>query len=252
MDKVVIFADHNIGYQLVEYLFKNQTNYKVIRIYTNQSNNSWWNRIENNKNLSHVLQFYDSLKTPNDIQLMDVHYLLLLSWKHIIPETLIKSVRKEVINVHYSLLPNHRGVYPINNAIMNGDRKTGVTYHVVNKEIDSGDIIAQENIEILWTDDVDTLLNKLDELAFNLFKKFWPERNKWIKNAIKQENTLTYNSRKNFELSNLISIQNHYRAVDLFNIIRSKTFNGKPTAYFVDEQSGEKFSITIKIDKLEE
>lgn len=252
MDKVVVFADHNIGYELVEYLYNNQSDYKIVKIYTNQNSQSWWNRIEDNKNVAHILEFYDSQKTPSQLQFMEVDYLLLLSWKHIIPETLINSIRKKVINLHYSLLPNHRGVYPINNAIMNGDEVTGVTYHIVNTEIDSGDIIAQEKTHIQWTDDSYTLLNKLDTIALNLFTKIWPERNKWNTYLTKQENPLTYNSRKKFELSNLISMQKQYQAVDFVNLLRSKTFNGKTSAYFIDEKSGEKFSITIKINKLDE
>ena len=179
MDKIVVFADHNIGYQLVEYLICNQSDYDIVAIYTNQNKQSWWNRIEDNKNVSHILHYYDILKTPCQIQLMEVDYLLLFSWKYIIPEIIINSVRKNVINLHYSLLPNHRGVYPINNAIMNGDRETGVTYHIVNNKIDCGDIIAQEKTDILWTDDVNSLLNKLDTIALDLFKKIWPERINW-------------------------------------------------------------------------
>lgn len=252
MDKVVVLADHNIGYDLVEYLFNNQSDFKLEKIYTNQNNQSWWKRIEDNKNIYHILNFYDSHKTPNELQLLEIDYLLLLSWKHIIPETLINSVRKKVVNLHYSLLPNHRGVYPINNAIMNGDKATGITYHVVNAEIDSGDIIAQEKIDIMWTDDTYTLLKKLDAIAFNLFKEIWPNRTKWDVRLIKQEKNLSYNSKKKFELSNLISMQKYYKAEDLVNILRSKTFNEKTSAYFIDEESGEKFSIKIKIVKLDE
>jgi len=52
------------------------------------------------------------------------------------------------INLHASLLPNYRGAAPINWAIVNGETKTGVTTFFINEEIDTGDLIAQREVEI--------------------------------------------------------------------------------------------------------
>ncbi|NQV02679.1 MAG: methionyl-tRNA formyltransferase [Bacteroidia bacterium] len=51
-------------------------------------------------------------------------------------------------NLHASLLPQYRGAAPINRAIMNGDRETGVTTFFINEDIDTGDILMQESIQI--------------------------------------------------------------------------------------------------------
>lgn len=67
-------------------------------------------------------------------------------------EYLTKALRdiphKAIINVHPSLLPKYRGAAPIQRAIMNGDAETGVSIMYVAKEMDAGDILAQESLPI--------------------------------------------------------------------------------------------------------
>jgi len=64
-------------------------------------------------------------------------------------------------NLHASLLPQYRGAAPINHAIINGETKTGVTTFFIEKEIDTGNIIAQKELDILPDDDAGTLHDKL-------------------------------------------------------------------------------------------
>ncbi len=64
-------------------------------------------------------------------------------------------------NLHASLLPQYRGAAPINWAIINGEKKTGVTTFFLQHEIDTGDILLQEEMEILDSDNVGTMYTKL-------------------------------------------------------------------------------------------
>ncbi len=64
-------------------------------------------------------------------------------------------------NLHASLLPDYRGAAPINWAVMNGDKKSGVTTFMLDKDIDTGDIIAVKEVEISDSDTVGTLHDKL-------------------------------------------------------------------------------------------
>lgn len=64
-------------------------------------------------------------------------------------------------NMHASLLPNYRGAAPINWAIINGDKKTGVTTFFINEEIDMGGILLSKEVEISQNDDAGTLHDKL-------------------------------------------------------------------------------------------
>ena len=65
------------------------------------------------------------------------------------------------LNIHASLLPKYRGAAPINWAIINGEKVTGVTIMQVTKKMDSGPIILQQKIDILGTDDSASLEFKL-------------------------------------------------------------------------------------------
>jgi methionyl-tRNA formyltransferase len=74
-------------------------------------------------------------------------------------------------NLHASLLPNYRGAAPINWAIINGEKETGVTTFFLKHEIDTGSIIFQEKITILPEDDLGSLYEKLMELGAKLVLK---------------------------------------------------------------------------------
>ena len=65
-----------------------------------------------------------------------------------LPEVVWSMPRLGTINVHASLLPNYRGAAPINWAIINGEKKTGITTFLLKHDIDTGDIIFQESIDI--------------------------------------------------------------------------------------------------------
>ena len=85
-----------------------------------------------------------------------------------LPEIVWSMPRLGTFNLHASLLPQYRGAAPINWAIINGDVETGVTTFFLKHEIDTGDIIHQERIPILPTDNVGTLHDKLMELGATL------------------------------------------------------------------------------------
>ena len=65
------------------------------------------------------------------------------------------------INLHASLLPQYRGAAPINWAVINGETKTGVTTFFIEKEIDTGKVIAKQEVEITEYDTAGTLHDKL-------------------------------------------------------------------------------------------
>lgn len=77
------------------------------------------------------------------------------------PEVVWNMPPLGTFNLHASLLPKYRGAAPINWAVMNGDTETGVTTFFLKHEIDTGDIIQQERIEISETDNVGIVHDKL-------------------------------------------------------------------------------------------
>jgi methionyl-tRNA formyltransferase len=69
------------------------------------------------------------------------------------------------INLHASLLPKYRGAAPINWALINGERETGLTSFFLKKSVDTGDMILQEKIAIDEADNYDSLAAKMAEQA---------------------------------------------------------------------------------------
>ena len=100
----------------------------------------------------------NELKTLQPTNLKDVNFqktlagleadLFVVVAFRMLPESVWEMPPKGTINLHGSLLPDYRGAAPINWAIMNGDEKTGVTTFFIEKEIDTGKVIAQENLSI--------------------------------------------------------------------------------------------------------
>ncbi|MBR5205824.1 MAG: methionyl-tRNA formyltransferase, partial [Alistipes sp.] len=88
-----------------------------------------------------------------------------------LPEVVWAMPRLGIFNLHASLLPEYRGAAPINWAIINGDKRTGVTTFLLNHEIDKGTIIEQEAVDILDEDNIGTLYDKLMNIGAELVLK---------------------------------------------------------------------------------
>ena len=88
-----------------------------------------------------------------------------------LPEVIWNMPPMGTVNVHASLLPQYRGAAPINRAIMNGEKETGVTTFKLRHEIDTGNILLQEKISITEEDNAGTLHDKLMYAGASLLVK---------------------------------------------------------------------------------
>lgn len=88
-----------------------------------------------------------------------------------LPEVVWSMPEYGTINLHASLLPDYRGAAPINWVLINGERKTGLTTFFIKHEIDTGNILFKEEVEILSDDDAGTLHDKLMYLGGDLVLK---------------------------------------------------------------------------------
>ena len=85
-----------------------------------------------------------------------------------LPEVVWNMPPKGTFNLHASLLPRYRGAAPLNWAVINGDTETGVTTFFLKHEIDTGDIIEQRKVEILPTDNVGDVHDRLMMLGADM------------------------------------------------------------------------------------
>ncbi|MCP9748724.1 methionyl-tRNA formyltransferase [Lacihabitans sp. CS3-21] len=88
-----------------------------------------------------------------------------------LPEAVWAMPKMGTINLHGSLLPQYRGAAPINWAVINGETLTGVTTFFIEKEIDTGNIIFSENIEIKATDTAGDLHDRMMWIGGDLMVK---------------------------------------------------------------------------------
>ena len=90
-------------------------------------------------------------------------YIIVVAFGQILSETLLKVPKQFCINLHSSLLPKYRGAAPINHAILNGETRSGVTTMIMDKGMDTGDILLVDETPIEQNDDAQCLHDKLSE-----------------------------------------------------------------------------------------
>jgi methionyl-tRNA formyltransferase len=88
-----------------------------------------------------------------------------------LPEVVWNMPQKGTINLHASLLPQYRGAAPINHAIINGEKESGVTTFFLKHEIDTGDVIFSEKVEIKEENTAGDLHDKLMNVGAGLLVK---------------------------------------------------------------------------------
>lgn len=115
------------------------------------------------------------------------------AYGQIIPKEILDIPKYGFLNVHPSLLPKYRGPSPIQYAILNGEEKTGVTIMQIAEKVDSGPIVAQEEITIEKEYTYETLHNKLAVLGVKLLvDNIYKYINKEIKPMAQDDSKATY------------------------------------------------------------
>ena len=103
--------------------------------------------------------------------------IIVASYGKILPDELLAIPRYQGINIHPSLLPKYRGASPIQFALLNQEKETGVSIIQITSQVDAGAIISQEKLIIQPSDNYLILRNKLAQLAAKMIK---PAIKKWI------------------------------------------------------------------------
>jgi len=104
-------------------------------------------------------------ETINSIQAERPDIILSIHYDQIIKKDVLKIPSFGILNVHMSMLPKYRGVKPIFWVLKNNEPKTGITIHMMDEGIDTGDIIAQTEVDISPNDTVDSLTLKVSEIG---------------------------------------------------------------------------------------
>lgn len=95
-----------------------------------------------------------------ELRTLEIDLGIVVAFK-MLPTVVWSMPKFGTFNLHASLLPQYRGAAPINWAIMNGDKESGITTFMLDKDIDTGDIIAVKEVSIADTDTAGILHDKL-------------------------------------------------------------------------------------------
>ncbi len=180
-----------------------------------------------------VLQPDKIRKEYEDIIQLKPDLIVTCAYGQIIPEAILNLPKYGCINVHASLLPKLRGGSPLHHALIDGYDKTGVTIMYMDKGMDTGDMILQEEIKITDDDTVGTIHDKLSVLGANLLLKALPSIIDGTCKRIKQNNeeaTYCHNITHEEEI-----IDFNKTGREIFNMVRG--MNPYPVASFtLDEK----------------
>ncbi|MCM8760347.1 MAG: methionyl-tRNA formyltransferase [Candidatus Omnitrophica bacterium] len=142
--------------------------------------------------------------------------IVLISYGKILPQAVINIPSLGAINVHPSLLPKYRGAAPMEWALINGEKETGISIITIKDKVDTGEIIKQKQVPIGDTDDIFTLKKRLSEIAPPILVESIED----IRNGVQpkpQEGTPGYARRLKKE-DGLIRWRKG--AIDIYNLIR--------------------------------
>ncbi|MBQ8753958.1 MAG: bifunctional UDP-4-amino-4-deoxy-L-arabinose formyltransferase/UDP-glucuronic acid oxidase ArnA [Lentisphaeria bacterium] len=177
--KCVVFAYHNIGRAGIEALRRN--GFEISAVFTHKDNaneNIWFGSVAELAGEYGIPVF-----APEDvnhpvwaarIKAMAPDFIFSFYYRNMLSEEILAVPAKGALNLHGSLLPKYRGRVPINWAIINGEKETGVTLHYMTRKADAGDIVDQEKIAITNDDTAKTLFCKAEKAAALMLDRALP------------------------------------------------------------------------------
>lgn len=104
----------------------------------------------------------------NTVKKINPDLICVVAYGKILPKELLKIPKMGCINVHGSLLPQYRGAAPIQWAVLNGDKKTGITTMYMNEGMDTGDMILKKEVQIGEDETTGELWKRLSKIGAKL------------------------------------------------------------------------------------
>ncbi len=177
----------------------------------------------------------------NELKSLEANLQVVVAFR-MLPEIVWRMPKLGTFNLHASLLPNYRGAAPINWAIINGEKKTGVTTFFIDDKIDTGAMILSEELEILENENAGSLHDKLMLLG-----------SKTVINTlslIKNNNVKTTTQKDTIELKTAYKLNKENCKIDfskpgleIYNLIRG--LSPYPAAWFIIKDKNDEYNIKV-------
>ncbi len=97
--------------------------------------------------------------------------IVLAGFMRILGSAFVQLYKGKMLNIHPSLLPKYQGLHTHKRALEAGDKEHGISIHFVTEELDGGPLVAQAKIDILTTDNEQSLAARVQQLEYQLYPK---------------------------------------------------------------------------------
>ncbi len=165
---------------------------------------------------------------------------------YVLRRPLLESLPQGCVNLHPGFLPYNRGAYPNVWSIV--DRTpAGATLHHVDEGIDTGDVVAQRRVEVEPTDTGESLYRKLEAACFEVFASAWPLVREGRAPRTPQRGEGSFHRVRDVERIDAIDPDRNYRASELLDILRARTFPPHRGAYL--EAGAERVYVSVELER---
>ncbi len=248
INRIIILADQDVGKSIVEFLIREYHSDIALIVVCDENEIS---ELAIQANIP-VLKWTTSDDLCEFLKKQFVSekimFGILAWWPFIIKESLIAFPTYGFINTHPSMLPYNRGKHYNFWAIVE-EAPFGVSLHQVTPGIDNGDIVAQLPIVYDWLDTGETLYLKAKEAMVSLFISNYHNLRENRINRIPQPKGIgSFHLGSELDSASCIQLDKQYSGRQLLNLLRARTFYGKPACWFVDNNN-ETYEVRISIEK---
>jgi methionyl-tRNA formyltransferase len=247
--KFVAFVNNRLGYEVLRWLAEHHDHAAAIVVHPESRAKYRQEILGIAREMNAAVFDASTLQEPSTIAgLRSVGAELGLSvlFGYVLDRELLGLFGRGCLNLHPALLPYNRGAHP--NVWTIVDRTpAGVTLHYMDDEIDTGDVIAQQQVQVEPIDTGGTLHAKLEQAALGLFRATWPiiraggnvprtpqPREGGSSHVVRDVAQLDY-----------IDLDRAYVARDLIDVLRARTFPPHPGAYF--REDGRKVFVRVQL-----
>lgn len=176
----------------------------------------------------------DSVNTEEFVEQLkdlEIDFIVVVAFGQLIGKLLLEEFNDRIINLHPSILPKYRGAAPMQFTLLNGDEKTAPTTMLIEKGMDSGDILMQNIVDVDIKDDYYSLEEKMSDLGSKAIRDTLLNFDELYKNRIKQDDDkATYTSKISKEMGKIYWEKSSF---EIYNQIRALV--DFPKAYFAYE-----------------
>lgn len=245
--KVVFMGTPDFAVPVLEGLIEN---YEVVLVVSQPDKKTGRHQVLTNTPIKNVALKYNipcfqPVKIKDEYQEVLAYnpdIIITCAYGQILPKEILNYPRLGCINVHASMLPALRGGAPIHKAIIDGYSKTGITIMYMDVNMDTGDIISQQETDILDTDNLESVHDRLSVIGRDLLLETLPSIINGTNDRVKQDNdkaTYAFNIKREEE-----HIDFNKNKRDIFNLIRG--LSPVPGAFcLLDNSEMKVYSATI-------